>query len=171
MKKRIIIVGKGGSGKDHLRKILVDRGFKYCTSHTSRSPRDGEIDGIDYWFVDESVFLQNPDSFYEYVQFNGWYYGTSIIEFHRADLFIMTPSGILKLDSEDRKESTIVYLDIEESVLKQRLMDREDADDWERRLKSDRSDFDGFEDFDILIKDPLFSGDFEWIDDFKNNKI
>ena len=167
MNKRIIIVGKGGSGKDHLRKILEDKGFRYCISHTSRPPRDGEVEGEDYWFVNDSDFKVNPDSFYEYVKFNEWYYGTSIEEFGKSDLFIMTPSGILKLSSKDRKESLIVYLDVSENVLKDRLMHRDDADNWGRRLEADRIDFKDFTDYDILITDPFFTGNFKWVNDFK----
>mgnify|MGYP000954014175 CR=1 FL=1 len=51
MNKRVIIVGKGGSGKDHLRKSLSEMGYKYCVSHTSRPPRQGEEGGVDYFFV------------------------------------------------------------------------------------------------------------------------
>ena len=169
-KKRIIIAGKGGSGKDYLRKILVDKGFKYCVSHTSRPPREEEMDGKDYWFVNSDIFVNSPDTFYEYVQFNEWYYGTSIIEFHRSNLFIMTPSGILKLSSRDRDESLIVYLDIDEDVLKDRLMSREDADNWERRLIADRNDFSNFKNFDVIVKESNFTGDFEWLYNFKINE-
>jgi guanylate kinase len=49
--KRIIIVGKGGSGKDHMRKKLEEAGFRYCVSHTTRPPRDEEINGKDYYFI------------------------------------------------------------------------------------------------------------------------
>ena len=47
---KIILVGKGASGKDHLRKILEGRGFTYGISYTTRPPREGEIDGQDYYF-------------------------------------------------------------------------------------------------------------------------
>jgi guanylate kinase len=46
MNKRVIIVGKGGSGKDHLRKSLSEIGYNYCVSHTSRPPRQDEENGI-----------------------------------------------------------------------------------------------------------------------------
>ena len=51
MKKRLIIVGKGGSGKDHMRKMLQDEGFRYCISHTTRPPRKDETNGVDYFFI------------------------------------------------------------------------------------------------------------------------
>ncbi len=91
MKKRLIIVGKGGSGKDHLRKILVEKGFKYCISHTTRPIREGEENGKDYWFIESSKLIEMAESFYEGVFFNNWFYGTSMDEFNRSNLFIMTP--------------------------------------------------------------------------------
>ena len=48
--KRIILVGKAASGKDHLRKKFESRGFKYAVTYTTRPPREGEIDGKDYLF-------------------------------------------------------------------------------------------------------------------------
>jgi guanylate kinase len=159
MNKRVIIVGKGGSGKDHLRKSLSEIGYKYCVSHTSRPPRQDEENGRDYFFVNigevsEPEFLEN--NFYEWVTFNGWFYGTSISEFRSSDLLIMTPSGVKKLKSEDRKNSHIIYLDIPEDIRRERLLLRRDADDVQRRLEADRLDFTDFMDYDELINDPFF---------------
>ena len=39
---KIILVGRGGSGKDFMRKKLEERGFKYCVSYTSRPKRENE---------------------------------------------------------------------------------------------------------------------------------
>jgi hypothetical protein len=75
-KSRIILCGKAASGKDHLRKILEGRGFKYGVSYTTRPPRQGEIDGKDYLFVDPS----NKDNTF-------WY--------NASDLMVTPPSVIL----------------------------------------------------------------------------
>lgn len=158
--KRIIIAGKGGSGKDYLRKMLVDAGFRYCISHTTRPPRDGELNGRDYHFIsiDAAIHHYIPGNlFYEYVIFNGWIYGTSKEEFNKSDLFIMTPSGINKIKPEDRRESFIIFLDVDESILKKRLSLRNDADKAERRIDADREDFKNFSDFDCIIKNHDFT--------------
>lgn len=159
MKKRLIIVGKGGSGKDHMRKMLQDQGFRYCISHTTRPPRKEETNGDDYFFISLDSAIHDfilKDKFYEYVIFNEWLYGTSKEQFERSNLFIMTPSGISKMDQKDRDESLIVYLDIVEPIRKHRLSMRRDADDVERRLKADESDFNDFKNFDERITDPFF---------------
>lgn len=157
--KRIIVAGKGGSGKDYLVKMLKERGYIYSVSHTSRPRRDGEVEGVDYYFIDkkEALRMAEESEFYEYVEFNDWFYGTSLIEFERANLFIMTPSGISKLKPQHRKQSLIVFLDIEENVLIKRLSHRQDADKAERRLEADREDFKNFIDFDLRITDPEFT--------------
>lgn len=163
--KRLIIVGKGGSGKDHLRKILQDRGFKYCVSHTTRPPREGEVNGKDYHFI--SVDAANHEfirtgNFYEYVIFNGWIYCTSLSEFNSSNLFIMTPSGLLSMKPQDRKESIVLYLDIDEQTRRSRLSKRNDADKLERRLEADYEDFKDFKDYDVSITDPFFKDLGEW---------
>jgi guanylate kinase len=152
--ERIVIIGKGGSGKDYLRKKLVQDGFRYCVSHTSRPIREGEIDGDDYYFVSEEYFYLVP--FYEEVVFNTWHYGTSIEEFNNSNLFIMTPSGLSKMSPSDRKQSYVIYIDIDEDIRKERLSGRRDADDVERRLRADEMDFENFYDFDHIITNPNF---------------
>jgi guanylate kinase len=159
--RRIIIAGKGGSGKDYLVKLLKEKELTYSVSHTSRPPRDGEFDGVDYYFVtyEEAMKMANAGDFYEWVEFNKWFYGTSLDEFYRANLFIMTPSGIEKLKDEDRKESFIIFLDIDENILRKRLAGRNDADKAERRIDADREDFKNFSDFDCIITNPDFTVD------------
>lgn len=157
--RRIIIVGKGGSGKDYLVRLLKERDLIYSVSHTSRPSREGEFNGVDYYFIsyEEAMKMVDQKEFYEWVEFNTWFYGTSLDEFYRANLFIMTPSGIAKLKPEDRKESLIIFIDIDEDTLRKRLTGRNDADKAERRIDADRKDFKTFSDFDHIIKNPNFT--------------
>jgi hypothetical protein len=62
---KIILVGAGGSGKDFLRKKFQKRGFKYCVPYTSRPKRAGEKEGVDYYFKDDSFFVNNVHKFYD----------------------------------------------------------------------------------------------------------
>jgi guanylate kinase len=149
--KRIIIVGKGGSGKDYLRKIMEGFGFTYCRSYTTRPIREGEENGKDYFFIEDKDIPKKKD-LYESVYFNGWFYGTPKEEFERSNLFIMTPKGISSLKKEHRKNSIIIYIDADEESRRSRLLERKDADDVDRRIKADEEDFSEFEDFDVIIK-------------------
>lgn len=170
LKKRVILVGKGASGKDYLRTMLTEIGFRYCVSHTTRPPRSNEIEGIDYYFIDEQSArsMISNDLFVEYTEFNGWIYGTSKEEFSSSNLFIMTPSGLRKLSKTDREESLVVLLDVPEDIRRLRMSKRKDADDVDRRIIADESDFSGFCDYDHRLSH--FSGVPDFLVNFKNRK-
>ncbi len=153
---KIILVGRGGSGKDFMRKKLEQRGFKYCVSYTSRPKRENEKEGRDYYFRDETFFNNNIHKFYEIDDFNGWKYGRTIEDFERSSLLIMTPRGVANIKPEHRKKCFIIFIDPEREILRKRLIERNDADSAERRLEADDKDFMDFKDYDIRIKNEDF---------------
>lgn len=150
---RIIIVGKGGSGKDHLKSTFIKRGFKPAISFTTRPKRINEQDGIDYNFISKEDFdgRLKTNTLQEFDEFNGWFYGTSNFEWNDKQVFIKTPRGVAKIDKEDRKSCFIIYLDIDYDTRRKRLSKRQDADSVHRRLNADESDFKDFKDFDLRI--------------------
>jgi guanylate kinase len=157
--KRTILVGKAASGKDYLRKRFESRGFKYAVTYTTRPPREGEVNGKDYFFIseDESKRLIESGFFYEYVIFNGWVYGTSVSQFYVSDLFIMTPAGISKIKPEDRLNSFIIYVDIDIQTRYDRLLNRDmPGDSVQRRIEADELDFSIFYDYDLRITNSNF---------------
>ena len=157
---KIILVGKAAAGKDHMRKTLSGRGFQYGISYTTRPPREGEIDGKDYFFLTIDMFKKkiNEGYWYEWIEFNGWYYGTSQRQFTTScNLFIMTPKGISHIDPVDRKECTIIYLNVDEKIRRERLKAREmPGDSIDRRMDADNRDFENFTDFDLEINNSNF---------------
>jgi guanylate kinase len=156
MHGKIIIVGPGGSGKDFLRKKMVDKGFSYGVSFTSRPPRVGEVEGSDYYFRSLDFFEANSDLFLELQEFNGWKYGISKEEFKKKDLFILSPAGLKSLPEDLRKISFVIYLNPDEKIRIKRLESRNDADSVERRLIADGKDFFQFSDYDIMITNEDF---------------
>jgi guanylate kinase len=157
--RRIVLVGKAASGKDHFRKKIESRGFKYAVSYTTRPQREGEVHGKDYYFIseDEAKVLIESGFFYEYVIFNGWIYGTSVTQFFSDDLFIMTPKGIHEIKPEDRLESFVIYLDIPSNVRIKRLNKRHmPGDSVKRRIEADELDFSDFTDYDLKITNSDF---------------
>ncbi len=84
----IVISGPSGVGKDTLIKRLLelDRNLRYSVSCTTRPPRPGEVDGIDYTFVSPERFQQLIDegAFLEYATYNGNLYGTLAERVERA---------------------------------------------------------------------------------------
>lgn len=156
---RIILVGPGASGKDFMRKRLEERGMTYAVSYTTRPPRPGEEDGKDYFFLSqgECQAMKDEDEFYEVIDFNGWSYGTTLKQFYRDDVFIMTPSGLSHLSKEDRAKSFVIFFDIDEEIRRQRLGERVmPGHTVEARLQADRDLFAGFSDYDLKITNPNF---------------
>jgi guanylate kinase len=78
----LVLSGPSGAGKSSLlNKVIGDLGECYFSiSTTTRSMRDGEIDGVHYHFVDEDEFKNDMEEefFLEYAVVHGNYYGTSI---------------------------------------------------------------------------------------------
>jgi guanylate kinase len=157
----MIIVGKAGVGKDLLRELFVEKGFKSSISYTTRPKREHEIADKDYYFVTNEKFESdiNNQTFYEYVKFNEWFYGTSKHSFKNDNVFIMTPTGISKLTKEDRKESLIIFLDLDDETIRERINERNDmiGDSLNRRFLSDKKDFENFTDYDIRITNEDFN--------------
>lgn len=86
MGKLVVVSGPSGVGKDTaVRELLsMDPSFSLAVSHTTRKPREGEIDGEDYHFVDELEFEEMVigGAFLEHAVYNGFRYGTSRIAVH-----------------------------------------------------------------------------------------
>lgn len=75
----IVVSGPSGSGKGTiLAEVLRSPDFVYSVSATTRSPREGEIDGKHYFFMQRADFEARitRGGFIEYAEYNGNYYGT-----------------------------------------------------------------------------------------------
>tara|TARA_B100000575_G_C22946757_1_gene547714 strand:- start:67 stop:666 length:600 start_codon:yes stop_codon:yes gene_type:complete len=77
----IIISSPSGTGKTSVCKRIInhDKKIKLSVSHTTRTPRDNEINGLDYFFISSDDFNSKilDKSFLEYAYVFGNYYGTS----------------------------------------------------------------------------------------------
>jgi guanylate kinase len=78
--KLIVLTGPSGVGKGTLMQALLERhpDLYYSISVTTRSPRPGEINGKNYYFINRSKFEQlvAQGEFLEWAEFAGNYYGT-----------------------------------------------------------------------------------------------
>ena len=76
----VILSSPSGVGKTTLTKKIQQKykSFKISVSHTTRSPRSNEVDGVDYNFVSHEKFqnLIKKNNFYEYAKIFGNFYGT-----------------------------------------------------------------------------------------------
>jgi guanylate kinase len=82
-----VISGPSGAGKSTIiRQVLKEVGhLSYSVSHTTRSPREKEVEGVDYHFVDRETFQEmiRGEDFLEWAQVYDDFYGTSRSELHR----------------------------------------------------------------------------------------
>ena len=79
----IVLSGPSGVGKGTVRKEIFsqpDTQFEYSISMTTRKPREGERDGVDYFFKSREEFeaLIEQGKLLEYAEFVGNYYGTPV---------------------------------------------------------------------------------------------
>ncbi len=76
-----MIVAPSGAGKSSLVDALLksDPGLKLSLSTTTRAPRPGEVDGVNYRFVNKEEFIaaRNQGQFLEWAEVHGHFYGTS----------------------------------------------------------------------------------------------
>lgn len=79
----IVLSGPSGVGKGTVRKELFsqpDTNYEYSISMTTRNPREGEVDGVDYFFRTREEFeaLIDQGGLLEHAEFVGNYYGTPL---------------------------------------------------------------------------------------------
>jgi guanylate kinase len=76
-----VVAAPSGTGKTTVCRAAMERDehLRFSISHTTRGPRPGECDGVDYQFVSPERFgeLVQADAFLEYAEYNGYRYGTS----------------------------------------------------------------------------------------------
>jgi guanylate kinase len=111
-----VVSGPSGAGKDTLVEALKARHSRllYSISSTTRAPRPGERDAVDYFFLerDEFVRRRSDDGFLEWREYNGHLYGTPrsfIDESLRAGFdVIMKPEVNGALAIKDRYPSAVL---------------------------------------------------------------
>jgi guanylate kinase len=75
----LVISGPSGAGKGTVCKALIEKNpIWISTSCTTRKPREGEVEGINYFFINREDFLKSIDKedFLEYAEVYGNFYGT-----------------------------------------------------------------------------------------------
>jgi guanylate kinase len=109
--KLIVITGPSGVGKGTLVKLLLQRHpqLRISTSATTRQPRLGERDGVDYYFLSKKDFETAIDNqeLLEWAEYAGNYYGTpkaGVIEQIEAGNYIL-----LEIELEGAREIASIY--------------------------------------------------------------
>lgn len=80
-KNLCVVSAPSGAGKSSLiKKVCIEKNISVCISETSRKPRKGEVEGVDYKFIEKEDFQERvkANKYIEYAIVHGNYYGTSI---------------------------------------------------------------------------------------------
>lgn len=150
----VAICGKAGAGKDALlqalAKIYPEAHIK--VSYTTRPPRDYEVDGKDYHFITRDEFIQliEEGKMLEAAEFNGWVYGTSVLDLveDKLNFGVFNPAGVEALDNHDFLNVLLIMCDCPDHIRLIRQLSRENTPDVEevlRRYNTDRFDFSEFD--------------------------
>jgi guanylate kinase len=161
--KLFVIAAPSGAGKTTLVKSLLERnpGLEFSVSYTTREQRKTEIDGRDYFFVDEERFLQlkEEDELLESALVFGNYYGTgrTQVQQHLA----RGKHVILEIDWQGARQVrdsmpdcvSIFILPPTRPELERRLRTRgTDSDEViARRLQEARGDMTHWDEFNFVI--------------------
>ncbi len=116
-----IIEAPSGTGKSAIVKEILrcDPNIKFSVSVTTRKPREGEVDGKDYYFIDDAQYNEylKQDAFYEYVDSQyGSRYGTlrsevdSFINIGEDVLFDMDWAGARQMKAKAKDDVVTIYL-------------------------------------------------------------
>jgi len=141
----VLIVGPSGSGKSTLERDLAANYSDYYSrviSHTTRKPREGEVDGKNYHFTSKRKFvkMKKENKFLENVEFNGNLYGCSIEEIERINknkkdaILIVEPNGLAQILKKIEKEHLpftplVIYMDISKKYLESNMRLRGDSEE------------------------------------------
>ena len=147
--KIVALFAPAGAGKDYvLNYICENYVVNKIVSHSSRPPRQGEVNGEAYHFISEDCFatkIQQGD-FLEYTSFRNWYYGTSRSALSRdiINVGVFNISGIKELLKDRHVEVYPVYINALDKTRLLRQLEREDFPDCGeicRRFETDKEDF------------------------------
>lgn len=171
----IVLCGAGGSGKDTTLNILKQKyqSLQTCVSHTTRPPRATEVEGCEYFFIDNAEFeaMYTNGEFIETRSYtvvgDEWHYGMSEKEVTTKlekghIIMILDLQGLMELKDYYQNSETDIhafYINVDEDTRIQRYLKRDNVtvamvQEAIRRLEADASDFIGVENHATIINNP-----------------
>ena len=148
--KIVALIGEAGSGKDFLLRCAREQypEFHEIISCTTRPKRMGEVEGRNYYFLENQNFIDKVANLemLEYTEFNGWYYGTmlSALKPDQVNIGVFNPAGIKRLLKREDIDLKVFYVRAPAKTRLMRQLQREDdpnVDEVVRRYQTDKADF------------------------------
>mgnify|MGYP001500029227 CR=1 FL=1 len=159
----VILSSPSGVGKTTITKKIQQKysSFKISVSHTTRSARSNEVDGVDYYFVNKKKFedMIKEKKFYEHAKIFDNYYGTlkkNVDESIKKNdiLFDIDWQGTKQLSKYEELKLLKIYLITDnKEELKKRLIKRNQNSNVEidLRFKSFDEDIKHWKDYDYIV--------------------
>jgi guanylate kinase len=158
-----VITAPSGAGKTSLIEALMkgDPTLKISVSYTTRAPREGEKDGVDYHFVDDATFLRMREAgeFLESAEVHGYRYGTAKSVITRS--LAKGEDLILEIDWQGARQVRALHPDcvgifilppsIEELERRMRKRAKDSEATIRRRLEAARGEMEHAGEFDYAI--------------------
>jgi guanylate kinase len=171
----IIVVGPSGSGKTTLIEKFLEnhKDFEFLITSTTRKKREGEINGIDYYFFDENKFKENiqNNKFIEWAIVHKTHYGclkTEVEKHHKNGKNIIKDFDYKGYFTIKKKENEIPYnvkgifiLPPSIESLRKRINRRNKMSkkDWDNRMISLKEEMNVADKFDVKME--TFDDDIE----------
>lgn len=158
----IVVSGPSGTGKGTiLSQVMKNGNYYYSVSATTRKPREGEVDGVNYSFLtrDEFEKLIGEDGFLEHAEYTGNYYGTprkavfDNLEAGRDVILEIEVQGAMKVHEKCPEAVMVFILPPSVEELRQRLIGRgtESPDVIEKRVAEAEGEIRHAYDYDYVI--------------------
>ena len=156
--KVVALFGKSGAGKDTLQNIMIEENnnMHKIISCTTRPPRENEVDGVDYYFMDEEEFSIKviAGDMLEHTIFRNWFYGTPIqsLDPTKTNVGVFNIAGIRTLLEDPRLDVRPVYVQVSDKTRLIRSLNREQDPDCKEICRRFLTDDEDFKDIDFEYK-------------------
>lgn len=161
MIKVIALMGKAGSGKDTILTTLTHQypnEYNEIVSCTTRPPREGEVNGVNYHFLTLHEFTQKEinNDMLETTVFNNWHYGTALssLSTDKINIGVFNPAGVRSLLQNKLIDLTVYYIwaSDKERLIRQLSREQEpNVHEIVRRFAADEADFSNLNDIEYQL--------------------
>ena len=149
----VVLTGFSGAGKDTLAKKLLEKlNYESLVGQTTRTIRNEEVDGNEYFFVSNEEMLSDVANgkileLREYQTIYGkWFYGTNVTKFEKNKKYIKIADldGAMFFKSLKNVKTTVIFIDCPDEIRKERCKTSRkefSEEEWNRRLEDDNNKY------------------------------
>lgn len=160
--KVIALMGEAGAGKDYILHDVMNTDnqdgkhkLHEIVSCTSRPPREGEVDGVNYHFLAKEYIEAHENDFLELSTFRGWYYGTRYSDLNpdKINVGVFNPAGVRALLKSDKVEVKVFWVKAPARIRLIRQLQRETNPDIGEIIRRYQADINDFSSIDFLYEE------------------